>query len=285
MKKVLIQANAKLNLSFKILGRRPDGYHEIESIFQSVDLSDFLLFEKAKNNYFSGGIICPDSDNLILKAKNYLEKVVGKKLTCHIHLQKVIPIAAGLGGGSADAAAAILGLNLLYNLGLAKKELAKIGKSIGADVPFFFYGGTCKVGGIGEKITPVKTSIPKFFVIFRPHKRIETKKMYELHDATGKDFPALAQEICPDIKNIERYLAELGITANLSGSGPTIFCGLDSYRLAQKISQGYYPRFNGDIFICQPQKEALKVLCPVVEFRPVAQRRLKLQGKNLNQRK
>ena len=263
MKTILIQANAKLNLSLEILRKRPDGYPEIESIFQSINLSDFLLLERAKNNYFSGGIICPDSDNLILKAKNHLEKIVGKKLTCHIHLQKVIPIAAGFGGGSADAAAAIFGLNLLYNLGLAKKELAKIGKSIGADVPFFFYGGTCKVGGIGEKITPIKKRLPKLFVLFRPHKRIGTKKMYELHDKTGKDFPTLARELCPDIKNIEKYLADFKIEAKLSGSGPTIFCGLDSYRLAQEIAQGYYLRFNGDIFICQPQKEALKVLCPV----------------------
>lgn len=267
MKTILIQANAKLNLSLEILHKRADGYHEIESIFQSVNLSDFLIFEKAKNNYFSGGIICSESENLILKAKNYLEKVLRKQLPCCIHLQKVIPIAAGLGGGSADAAATLLGLNLLYNLGFGKKELAKIGKSIGADVPFFFYGGTCKVKGIGEKITPIKKRVPKFFVIFRPHKRIQTKMMYELHDKTGKDFPALAREICPDIKNIERYLADFKIEAKLSGSGPTIFCGLDSYRLAQEITQGYYPRLNGDIFICRPQKEALKVLCPARQLR------------------
>jgi len=260
MKTILIQANAKLNLSLEILHKRADGYHEIESIFQSVNLSDFLLFEKAKNNYFSGGIVCSESENLILKAKNCLEKVLRKQLSCCIHLQKVIPIAAGFGGGSADAAATLLGLNLLYNLGLNKKALAKIGEKIGADVPFFFYGGTCKVEGIGEKITPIKKRAPKFFVIFRPHKRIETKMMYELHDKTGKDFPALAREICPDIEKVERNLAKSGIELSLSGSGPTIFCGLDSYKLTQEVAQGYYPYFNGDIFICQPQKEALKVL-------------------------
>lgn len=258
MKSILIQTNAKINLNFKISGKRPDGYHNIESTFQSIDLADFVSIEKAKN-YFSGGIICPEPENIILKAKNLLEKTVKKELPCQIHLQKVIPISAGLGGGSADAAATLIGLNLLYNLDLNKGKLAKIGIKIGADVPFFLYGGTCQVSGRGERIKPIKIRVPKFFVLFRPHKRIETKMMYKLHDKTGKDFLTICESICPDIKKLKKYFGKFGLEPHLSGSGPTVFCQVNDYQLVKKITEGY-PQFNGDIFICHPQKEAVKIV-------------------------
>lgn len=258
MKSILIRAYAKINLNFKILGKRPDGYHNIESTFQSIDLADFVSIEKAKN-YFSGSIICPESENIILETKDLLEETVKKKLPCRIHLQKVIPISAGLGGGSADATATLVGLNLLYNLKLDKKELAKIGIKIGADVPFFLYGGTCRVSGKGERIKPIKIKVPKIFVLFRPHKRIETKTVYELYDKTGKDFLAICENICPEIKKLKRYFGKFGLKLHLSGSGPTVFCQVNNYQLAKKIAEGY-PEFNGDIFICHPQKEAIKII-------------------------
>ncbi len=258
MATILIQANAKLNLDLKILGKRFDGYHLIKSIFQSIDLSDFLLIEKSKKDNFTGAIICPESQNIIFKAKRILEKTLNKKLPCQIHLQKTIPIAAGLGGGSVDAAATLQGLNLLYNLGLSKDDLVKIGVKIGADIPFFFYGGTCKIEGIGERVSPIKQKSPKFFVLFRPHKRIETKKMYELYDKTGKSFLEINRELCPGVKEIEKYFAKFKLEAKLSGSGPTMFCKINSYKLAKKVAENY-PKFNGDIFICRPQKTALKI--------------------------
>jgi len=260
MKFLLIQANAKLNLDFKILGKRADGYHLIESTFQSIDLSDFLLFEKSKKDSFTGTIIYPEEENIIFKAKQTLEKTLNKKLPCQIHLQKSIPIAAGLGGGSADAAATLTALNLLYNLKLSKKELVEVGVKIGADVPFFFYGGTCQVRGIGGKVNPIKIKLPKFFLLFRPHKRMETKKMYELYDKTGKNFLELAREICPEINKIEKYFSKFKLKPKLSGSGPTMFWGTNNYKLAKKISENY-KNFNGDIFISHPQNKALKILC------------------------
>lgn len=260
MRSILIQANAKINLELEILGKRADGYHEIKSIIQSIDLSDFLLFEKAKRDCLTGAVICSDKENIILKAKQILEKTLNKKLPCQIHLQKSIPIAAGLGGGSADAAAVLFGLNLLYNLDLSKKELATIGARVGADLPFFFYGGACKIKGMGEKITPLKKKVSKFLLLFRPHKRLETKRIYELYDSTGRNFFALAKDICPDIKKLEKYLKNFPIKEfGLSGTGPTIFCGVNSYELAQEIIEGYQ-NFNGDIFICHPQKQALRVI-------------------------
>ncbi len=258
MKSILIQANAKINLSFKILNKRPDGYHNIESVFQSIDLADFILIKKTKN-YFSGGIICPEPESIIQKTKNLLEKTVKKKLPCQIHLQKVIPISAGLGGGSADAAATLMGLNLLYNLNLNRKELAKIAIKIGADVPFFLYGGVCQVSGKGEIIKSLEVKVPKIFVLFRPHKRIETKIMYELYDKTGKNFLAICKNICPDIKKLRKYFGKFGLGLHLSGSGPTVFCKVNDRQLAQKIAEGC-PKFNGDIFICHPQRKAIKMI-------------------------
>ena len=256
---LLIQANAKLNLDFKILGKLSFGFHQIESTFQSINLSDFLLFEKSTQDQITGAKVCPSSQDIILKTKKILEKILDKKLPCRIHLQKSIPIAAGLGGGSADAAATLTALNKLYNLNLSQKELTKIGLKIGSDIPFFFYGGTCKVEGIGEKITPVKKPISKFFVIFRPHKRIETKKMYEFFDKTGRSFLEINREICPEIKKLEKYFAKFNLKSKLSGSGPTMFCKTNSYNLAKRVAEGY-PNFNGDIFICQPENKALNII-------------------------
>jgi len=256
---ILIQANAKINLDLKIVGKRADGYHFIKSTFQSIDLSDFLLLEKSKKDNFTGAVICSEAENIIFKAKKSLEKNLGESLPCQIHLQKSIPISAGLGGGSADAAATLVGLNSLYNLKLSKKELVKIGVKTGADVPFFFYGGTCEVEGIGEKVTPVKRKLPKFFLIFRPHKRLETKKMYEFYDKTGKNFLALARESCPGIEKIEKHLNGFGLKPKLSGSGPTMFCGINNYKLAKEIAENYQD-FNGDIFICRPESKALKII-------------------------
>ncbi len=259
MEKLLIQANGKINLDFKVLNKREDGYHNIESTFQSINLSDFLIFEKFNSNELTGAEICPGSEDLIYQAKKLLEEKVGKKLPAKIHLQKTIPVAAGFGGGSADAAATLFGLNLIYNLDLSKEELAEIGVEIGADVPFFFYGGTCQVKGIGEKISKIKKKLPKFFVIFRPHKRVETEKVYNMYDETGERFPVIAEKICPEIGVLKKYFSKFDLEMKLTGSGPSVFCETDKYSIAKKVA-GDYPEFNGDIFICHPQNKALKVL-------------------------
>ena len=259
MESILIQANAKINLDFEITGRKKDGFHLIKSTFQSINLADFLFMEKSKRDSFTGAKICADSQNIILKAKKRLEMFCSKKLYCGIHLQKTIPVSAGLGGGSADAAALLFGLNQLYKLNIPQEQLVKVGAKVGSDVPFFFHGGTCQAEGIGEKIKKIKKGLPRFFVLFRPHKRIETKKMYDLYDKTGQDFLALAKEICPEIKTLEKYFSKFGLKLKMSGSGPTVFCKTNSYRTAKRVSENY-PEFNGDVFICQPEKKALKII-------------------------
>ncbi|MFH1894565.1 MAG: hypothetical protein ABH813_01520, partial [Patescibacteria group bacterium] len=144
-------------------------------------------------------------------------------------------------------------------LNLSKEKLVEIAKEIGSDVPFFIFGGTCRVLGAGEKINPIKKAVSEFFVVFRPHKRLETKKMYQLHDKTGKSFFELAKEICPDIKIIEKKIKKFPIQEfGLSGKGLTVFCGARNYEMAEKIA-ACYTEFNGDIFICQPTKQALHI--------------------------
>ncbi len=264
---MLIQANAKLNLSFKILGKSPNGYHWIESIVQSIDLADFLDFKISKKTCLTGSIICEEEDQLILKAKGILEETSGRELTCQIHLQKSIPISAGLGGGSCDAAATLVALNKLYNLDFSQEKLRKLAIKVGSDVPFFLYGGRCKIEGIGEKITPIRKpqSIKdeygsSFYVIARPHKRIETKMMYDLYSKTGKNFLKLAKEICPDVEKLYNFFKKFEPKElNLSGSGPTVFCGVENYKSAQNIVKELGD-FNGDVFICRPQNCSLIIL-------------------------
>lgn len=257
---LLVRANAKINLNFQIVNKLPSGLHQIKSDFQSIDLADFLLFEKASKNQFTGAIVCPEAQNIILKAQKRLARAVKKNLSCRIHLHKTIPIAAGLGGGSADAAATLFALNKIYHLDLSLRQLAEIGIKIGADVPFFFHGGTCRVEGVGEKIKPIQKKLPRFFVLFRPHKRLQTSQMYERYDQTKKSFFALAKELCPEIKILEKRLKKFSVkNLSLSGSGPTVFCAANDYDLAKKISESY-PQFDGDIFICRPQAKGLEIV-------------------------
>jgi 4-diphosphocytidyl-2C-methyl-D-erythritol kinase len=257
---MLIQANAKINLSLKILGKLPNGYHKIDSIMQSIDLADFLHFEKSRKSQFSGTHVCPLSKNLIIKAQRALERKTKRKLQVKIHLQKQIPISAGLGGGSADAAATLVALDKIYKLDLPIKKLSEIAMKIGADVPFFLHGGTCKIQGIGEKIIPTKRKISHFYVVARPHKRIDTKMMYKLYDKTGKSFLELVKKNCPSVGKLYSYFKRFKPQElNLSGSGPSVFCGVRRYETAREITEGL-KNFDGDIFICHSQNKSLKII-------------------------
>lgn len=261
MQQIEIKAYAKINLDFKILGRLPNSYHKIRSIFQAVNLYDTIFISKEKKFYLTGSIICTPKENLIVKAKEMLENFVKRRLPCKIHLVKNIPICAGLGGGSSDAAATLIGLNKIYSLNLNLKQLIGIGLKIGSDVPFFLSNnGTALVEGIGEKIKPIKKKLSKFYVLARPHKRIETSGMYHLFDKQGKTLLELAQKICPDCKKIYSYFAKISDEYGMSGSGPTLFAGFGSYDKAIKAIENLgIKKFNGDFFICTPCKRTYEI--------------------------
>lgn len=257
--KINVKAYAKINLSLEILNKLPNGYHEISSVFQAVDLYDMISISKEKSFYLTGSIICPVEENLITKSKEALENIMGEELPCRIHLIKSIPVCAGLGGGSSDAAATLIGLNKLYNLNLSLEQLLKIGSEVGSDVPFFIANnGTALVEGFGEKIKPVKRKLSKFYILARPHKRLSTSKMYSLFDETGKTFFELAQEICPVIKNLYSHFHPKADECGMSGSGPTVFAGFDSYGKTRKAVESFGV-FDGDFFVCKPSMKTYDI--------------------------
>jgi len=258
MKKIFCEANAKINLTFKILGKSNSGFHYINSIIQSINLTDYLIFEKSKKFQFTGNCISPLKENLILKAKKEMEKNLNRKFSFNVHLQKTIPISAGLGGGSSDAAGTIFAINKLFNLNLSKKKLAEIGFKVGCDVPFFIYGGKCKVEGFGEKITPLSLkNKSNFYLILRPHKRLETKKIYFLYDKTGKNFFEIASNLCPDVKLVYQDLLKFQpVEIGMSGSGPSLFAGFKNYKETLEAAEKFN-NFNGDIYITKPTKNAI----------------------------
>ena len=162
-----INAPAKVNLYLEVLNRRPDGYHNINSLFQAVTLFDILKFKKTEQSTCSVDLINKNAaditDNLVVKAYSLMKMKFNLKGGVKVTLEKNIPIAAGLGGGSSDCAATIIALDQLYALGLEKKQLADIGSELGSDIPFFFGQGQAIVTGRGEKIEV--TSFPTEYKI------------------------------------------------------------------------------------------------------------------------
>lgn len=255
MDSVVIKAMAKVNLGLDVLRRRENGYHDVKMVMQTVNLYDTLTILKTENAQIiittNTGELPLNEDNLIYKAAKLLSTHTGKEYGVKIHLDKQIPIAAGMAGGSTDAAATLLGLNALYDLGLNKEGLAKIGVKIGADVPYCIYGGTCLSEGIGEVLTKLPDAPDCFVVIAKPGIGVSTKYVYEnLHIETVKDHPdidgmidaikadnldGVAQKMenvletvtikrYPEIAVMKECLLENGAeNALMSGSGPTVF--------------------------------------------------------------
>ena len=265
-----LRAPAKLNLYLRVLGRRPDGYHDIETLFERIDLSDELAFEPAADL----ALTCSDpalscgEDNLILKAARLLQQGSGATQArpgsrngraggARIHLTKRIPIAAGLGGGSSDAAAALRGLNQLWNLGLGPAQLFALGAVLGADVPFFLQEAPFAIGrGRGEACEPLDAP-PLAHILVIPAERLSTKAVYDGWDlaapeirltaqapsitmvahalCNGPDLSGLAEGLwndlepeairrCPVIATIQSCLRDSGcLGVRMSGSGPAVF--------------------------------------------------------------
>jgi len=231
MNLIELNAYAKINLILEIIKKLPSGYHEIRSVFQAVNFHDVVSISKEDDGFLlTGSFICPKEENLVTKIKEGLEYYVKRELPCKINLVKSIPLSAGLGGGSSDAAATLIGLNNLYELGLTKEKLFEIALGVGSDIPYFISNqGTALVEGVGERVSPYKSELSKFYVLIRPHMRIKTSEMYKLHDETKKSFFELAKNICPDISRIYEYFSDVSKQCGMSGSGPTMFAGFDSY--------------------------------------------------------
>ena len=170
-RQVTIETPAKVNLTLEVLGKRNDGYHEIASVMQAINLCDRLTFSIADDlSLITDTPGLDTKDNLVYRAASLLNDKTGVSAGAEIHLCKGIPVAAGLGGGSSDAAATLLGLNRLWGLHLARDELEELAAQLGSDVPFFLAGGAALAEGRGERITPLPSPPTSCLVFaFRPN--------------------------------------------------------------------------------------------------------------------
>lgn len=231
-----------------------NGYHEVKMVMQTVGIYDVLTFEKAPEGIVittDSGELPTDENNLIYKAARLMKERYGITEGVRIHLQKNIPIAAGMAGGSADAAATLKGVNELFELGAGKQELLEIGVKIGADVPYCVLGGTALAEGIGEKLTSLSPAPECVLLVAKPDINVSTKFVYEHLDAAGvenhPDIDGMVEAIAqgslqgivermenvlesvtipahPIIDTIKNRMKELGAANSLmSGSGPTVF--------------------------------------------------------------
>lgn len=270
-----LKAYAKVNLVLEVLGRRADGYHEIASVMQTVGLYDNLAIEAADELEFSCTV--PELltvDNLVLKAARALGEYSRVKPGARMALEKNIPRDAGLGGGSSDAAAALKGLNRLWELGLSSGKLAEIGAGIGSDVPFFIYGGTCLARGRGETVTPLPDIVSTWFVLLKPGVTVpahKTAALYSLlqtrHFSAGgladaaverlkagrtgagpfyNTFDNVAVEAYKGLESYWEAMEKAGAAGiHLAGSGPFLFCAFGSRREALVV-QGELSRLKLD---------------------------------------
>ncbi|HEY8343822.1 MAG TPA: 4-(cytidine 5'-diphospho)-2-C-methyl-D-erythritol kinase [Bacillota bacterium] len=251
-RRIKAKAFAKINLSLDIVGKRSDGYHEVKMIMQSITLHDFLTFTPAPtlSLHTSESYLPVNDQNLIIKAAKLLKQYAGIKSGAEIYLQKNIPVGAGLGGGSADAAATLMALNQLWGLHLDTTDLRKLAVSIGADVPFCITGGTVLAGGIGEKLTPLP-ALPKVrLLLAKPPFSVKTKEVYGKYDTLsiishpqimkvvdciksgkfweitnywGNVLEEVTLQLHPTLKIHMHEFACFGLPVRMTGSGPTIF--------------------------------------------------------------
>ena len=243
-----VPAPAKLNLFLHITGRRPDGYHLLESVFMLIDWHDVLHFERSPSNQISredlNGVTLPP-DDLITRAARTLQQATGCTQGVHIGIQKNLPAQAGMGGGSSDAASTLLALNRLWNLKLSRQELQKIGLKLGADVPFFLCGHSAWVSGIGEIIEPLngRNALPKQqFIVIKPEQGLETGQIFtsdllkrDTKPAIVADFAAehygfgrndlqpVAEGLQPEVMKVRNWLESFKLHARMTGSGSAVF--------------------------------------------------------------
>lgn len=250
-----LRANAKINWTLDTVGLREDGYHLLDMLMQSVSLHDTITLSPAASLSFSaeGSVRVPQNEeNLAFRAAQALQQYIGTAQGAAIHLLKRIPSGAGLGGGSADAAAVLRGLNTLWELHLPQETLLKIGLSLGADVPFCLTGGLAHVQGIGEIITPLASARVYPLLIIQPCRGLSTPQVFKALDemdvssarpnnaqamaALGSgSLPLLAQSlgntlqpvaisIRPQIRHVISVLREYGArAAQMTGSGSAVF--------------------------------------------------------------
>ena len=273
--RAMAHSYAKINLTLDVLSKRPDGYHNVEMIMQTVSLYDLILVDKTEKNIsISTNLkyLPVNEKNIAYKAALEFFKYTSITGGCKIMIHKNIPVAAGLAGGSGNAAAVLCSLDKLYNTNLSSDELMDIASKLGADVPYCIMGGTSLATGIGEILTPLP-SIPKCNILMvKPPISVSTAAIYEAIDTAEidkrpntnamidalaqKDLKSVAQNLSnvmgnvtetmhPIVKGIRRKMLMNGaLGAVMSGSGPTVFGIFPDYETAKKSHDSFYYQFK-----------------------------------------
>lgn len=254
MDKCIRKAYAKINLGLDVVRRLENGYHEVRMIMQTVGICDVLTLEKIPSGIVvttDSGELPTDENNLIYKAAKLMMDRYQIAQGVRIHLEKNIPIAAGMAGGSTDAAGTFIGMNELFGCGALEEELRELGVKVGADVPYCIMGGTALAEGIGEKLTRLSPAPDMFLLVAKPDINVSTKYVYEHLDAEGvevhpdidgmiqaieaKDLAGIVARLgnvlenvtvrrYPVIQEIKEEMLRMGAEGSLmSGSGPTVF--------------------------------------------------------------
>lgn len=285
---IRLKAFAKINLTLDITGKRDDGYHYIDTVMQSVDLYDIItLSHRAEPGIlldctFAAGpmenMVIKDEDNLAWRAaKAFFKSQEMPNAGIHILLEKHIPVAAGLAGGSADAAAVLYGLDLLFDTRCSAAEMTDIGLSVGADVPFCLKGGTMNAEGIGEILTPLTPMPECFFVLCKPDDYTETAKAYAMFDTSSAsiipdteqvigalavgDLRSIADAVCnvfeqvlelPKVDTIKNMMQKYdAMASSMSGSGPTVFGIFEKKSEAERCASALRKQYE-EVFVCRP---------------------------------
>ena len=244
MKNLIIKSPAKINLFLKVVKKLPNGYHELDTAFQLIDVFDIIEFQNISNKI---NVSCTDisidaEENIIFKAASTLKKVADKNVGIDIKITKNIPIGAGLGGGSSNAASTICALNKMWDLRLSLNEMMLIGLDLGADVPLFIKGKNAYAGGVGERLVE-KKPIDEKLIIISPDIFNSTKEMFNLYDTQEEPSELFSQqnsfwkvfiERNEEIKRFyEQYAKKFEIC--LSGTGSSMFIKYNNNSEKQKI--------------------------------------------------
>lgn len=285
-----INAYAKINLMLDIIRKTEDGYHTLFMIMQSVGIHDEITLkingEKDSINLTCSNDALPcDKKNIAYKAAcKFFEQTGAQNPGIDIHIEKHIPFAAGLAGGSADGAAVIMGLDRLLHTNLPIEDLCKIGVSVGADVPFCLKGGTMAAMDIGEVLAPLPPLDGLFFVLVKPHQDVSTKEAYDAFDnaknirhtdrdgivralATGnnKKMYSLIQNVfeqfveVPERVEIKACMRRFGAVAScMSGSGPTVY-GIFESEISARACANELSKSFCDVFVCEPKHAGLEI--------------------------
>jgi len=250
----VFSAPAKLNLMLHVVGRRQDGYHELQTVFQLVDLCDRIEITVRADGSISrptGPPGVPEDEDLVVRAARALQQVSGTRLGAEITVKKKIPLGGGLGGGSSDAATTLVALNQMWKLGYTSEQIANLGVALGADVPVFAAGRSAWAEGVGEKLTPVCLGANSWYLVIFPGVSVPTAAVFQAAELTRNSPPttmrgfletggrndceAVVRARFPAVAEALDWLARHG-TARLTGTGSCVFAKFSRFEDAERVA-------------------------------------------------